>query len=425
MRRLLAAAALLVAAGCTSGGGGGDGFDGLWRSLGFGLLLEIDGGIEVFEHTSVSCAAVAAGPARDISGLEAAEGGRLELREPARLIVFDRVDVLPGRCGDPFWTEDPVRTLEVLAATMEEHYAFFDLRGSGWSERLASAIEEVDPSTEPAALLAVFRTLLDPLDDAQVRIAVDDPDLEPGGVWSAGPAPPEVETLAEDIRSGRVPLLEGAAEVKADGGVVSGTVAGGAAYLAINRLAGFDEDADREEAELARLLDGALADAGQRPLLLDLRVNRGGSEELALLVASRFLPEETRIASREVRVDGTDRYADAGDLIVRPLPTGTFPGRLVVLTGPGTAGAAETLVLALRHAPDVLVVGEATAGSLSPLLVRSLPNGWTLGLSHQRVFDAAGELWEARGIPPDVLSSGDPEEVTVAAVGLALGDTEP
>jgi C-terminal processing protease CtpA/Prc len=36
------------------------------------------------------------------------------------------------------------------------------------------------------------------------------------------------------------------------------------------------------------------------------------------------------------------------------------------------------------------------------MLLRELPNGWTLGLSHQRVLDTDGMLWEGRGVPVDV-----------------------
>ena len=61
------------------------------------------------------------------------------------------------------------------------------------------------------------------------------------------------------------------------------------------------------------------------------------------------------------------------------------------------------LTLALRGLPAVTVIGERSAGSLSPLLVRTLPNGWTIGLPHQRVRDADGAQWQGIGIPPDEL----------------------
>jgi C-terminal processing protease CtpA/Prc len=90
---------------------------------------------------------------------------------------------------------------------------------------------------------------------------------------------------------------------------------------------------------------------------------------------------------------------------------------VILLTGPGTIGSPELLVLALRDLPNVTVVGEDTAGSVAPLLARALPNGWSVGLSNTRVSDAAGELFDVVGIPPD-------ETVAITSVDLASG-TDP
>jgi C-terminal processing protease CtpA/Prc len=193
----------------------------------------------------------------------------------------------------------------------------------------------------------------------------------------------------------------------------------------VNRLAGFGGDPDVEERALADALFDQLsrfADTGA--LIVDLRVNRGGRESLAMLVASRFVPEETLVATRTVRVGGTDRYVDAGDLTARPLPTGPYPARLAVLVGPGTAGAAELLALALREVPGAVLVGAPTAGSLSPMLLRELPNGWTLGLSHQRVVDADGRSWEGIGIPVDHAvdeAAGPDRDPVIEAAAAVLG----
>jgi C-terminal processing protease CtpA/Prc len=92
---------------------------------------------------------------------------------------------------------------------------------------------------------------------------------------------------------------------------------------------------------------------------------------------------------------------DAGGVVVSPMPTGMYGGRVVVLTGPGTIGSAEFLVLALRDLGNVTVIGEPTAGSLSPMMARIMPNGWSVGLSNTRVVDAAGTAWNTTGIPPD------------------------
>jgi len=413
----------LLAGGCAQGAPNSDQFEGLWRSEGYGLLLDVSGGIDVYEHTSMSCGLVAGGSGRGSGEILGLEGDRLILAEVGRTISFDRIDVLPETCLEPYRSEDPRDTFAVLVATMEEHYAFFDLREPGWSERAAVIGAGVSAEMDEAGLLQAVQELLGPLGDAQVRIAGPGRDLIPEGAWAAGTPTAELVALAERIRSGRIPGLADV-EITGDRAVVSGRLAGDVGYLALNRLAGFDSDPSAGERALADALFSQLSRFADAPaLIIDLRVNRGGRESLAMLTASRFVAEDTPVATRTVRVGGTGTYVDGGAVVIRPLPTGPYPARIAVLVGPGTSGAGELLALALREVPGSILVGAPSAGSLSPLLVRELPNGWTLGLSHQRVVDGAGVLWEGIGIPVDLEVSGvaaDDRDPVIEAALAAL-----
>jgi C-terminal processing protease CtpA/Prc len=57
----------------------------------------------------------------------------------------------------------------------------------------------------------------------------------------------------------------------------------------------------------------------------------------------------------------------------------------------------------MRALPNVVHLGEATDGSLSDELWKTLPNGWTLSLSNEIYLDSDGVLWEGRGIQPEIL----------------------
>jgi hypothetical protein len=414
----------LVAGGCAQGAGDSEPFEGLWQSEGYGLLLDVGSAIDVYEYTGVSCGLVAGASSRGSGEILGLAGDRLILTETGRTIFFDRIEVFPPACNEPFRSEDPVDSFAVLVASMEEHYAFFELRDPDWSDRAAAAAAEVNPDLEDAALLTVFQDLLRPLGDAQVRISGPGRDLIPEGAWSAGTPTAGLSSLADRIRTGQVPGLSDI-EIAGDRAVVGGWLPENVGYLAINQLAGFDADVGAEERKLADALFSQLSRfADADALVVDLRINRGGRESLAMLTASRFVAEDTVVATRSVRVGGTDRYVDGGEVVTRPLPTGPYPARLAVLVGPGTSGAGELLALALREVPGATMVGAPTAGSLSPLLVRELPNEWTLGLSHQRVLDADGVLWEGVGIPVDVAvdeaatAERDPAiEAALAALG--------
>jgi C-terminal processing protease CtpA/Prc len=74
----------------------------------------------------------------------------------------------------------------------------------------------------------------------------------------------------------------------------------------------------------------------------------------------------------------------------------------VVLTSSYTVSAAEIGLLALKELPNVTIIGENTAGALSDMMERQLPNGWEFSLPHQ-VYEAVdGTHFEGPGIPPDI-----------------------
>jgi len=399
------ASGLLLVVACGPGPTGATGtspHEGMWRAESIRVYLVIDGNDATFyEYTSISCAGFPTGTAQGIPETVFVEEGRLRVENGQRVIFFDPVQALPERCSGEYFRDDPEWVFAVLAATVEEHYPRLAERDPDWVERREALAAGVDAGTSPADLLAVVLDLLGGLEDTQVRFATGDPELLPGEPWSAAPENPVVDRLAADMEAGV--RLQRRDETASSPGIVTGRLPGGAGYLGFGLLAVPGEGAAETERMVVGAADGLLADLeeeGAPGLVIDLRATDGGVESIALLIASRFVPEQVVVGSQELRVAGTDRFVDAGTFTVSPHSTGTYDRPVVVLTGPGTAGAAEWLVLALRHAPNVTAVGEATFGSQSPLLVRVLPNRWNLGLPNGIVTDAGGRVWELIGIPP-------------------------
>jgi C-terminal processing protease CtpA/Prc len=60
--------------------------------------------------------------------------------------------------------------------------------------------------------------------------------------------------------------------------------------------------------------------------------------------------------------------------------------------------------------PNVIVVGESTAGGYSDPLPMELPNGWKLGISNELYVAPDGQAYEGHGIPPHVWIPYFPEE---------------
>jgi hypothetical protein len=381
-------AGLMLATACTPGSREAEPFEGRWESEGFGTYLVIDGGnVDVYEHTAVSCVRVQQGAARGISDFLSFEGERLVLDDDGRVLRFERVEFLPERCVEEFLTGDPGVTLGVLDATFREHY----LPGvdADWDDRMAAA-RAAAADAGPEALLESVITVLDPLSDPEVRLAA--PELDES--WGAA-EPPAVAAVRRAVDAIGLEQQDGLAFGEVDG----------VPYIAVLRLEAVGEDA---EVRFAATLDGALPDAG--PVVVDLRLVSGGLERLARLVASRFVSEDTTVASRAA-IAGTGTVA-AGDITVAPFPARTVTGDVVVLVGPGTSGAGETLAAALSGVPEVTLVGQATAGRPGQFLVRVLPSGWTLGLPNQSLLLPDGTEIGPDGLEPDVVvrsGEGDPQ----------------
>jgi hypothetical protein len=395
-RAALLVALLLGAAACTPGSREAEPFEGRWQSEGHGSFMVIDGGnVDVYEHTAVSCVKVQEGAARGISDVLSFEGDRLVLDDDGRVVRFDRIEFLPERCIEQFFTDDPAATLAVLDATLRELY----LPGvdAAWGERLAAVRLPADPTPEQVHEAVV--ALLEPLGDPEVRLLADglaDP------VWVA--AEP-----GRRVREALPAAVEGA-----EAGLLVGDV-GGVGYLAITSL---DALGSRQETVLGVALDRALAEAGDT-LVLDLRMASGGLDRVARLVASRFVPTMRSVGARLVEVDGA--LTAAGEVLVTPVAGGAYDGRIVVLIGPGTSGSGEVLAAALMSVPGAIVAGQPTAGRPGQPLVRVLPTGWSIGVPRLALRTADGEVIGPDGLQPAVPLSGGPAEQLGDAARLAAG----
>jgi carboxyl-terminal processing protease len=56
----------------------------------------------------------------------------------------------------------------------------------------------------------------------------------------------------------------------------------------------------------------------------------------------------------------------------------------------------------MRALPQVTHLGQPTSGAFSQILEKELPNGWTIGLSNYIAADHNGNVWEGRGVRPEI-----------------------
>ena len=164
---------------------------------------------------------------------------------------------------------------------------------------------------------------------------------------------------------------------------------------------------DREFLRQVDTLETALDDifrnsAKLTGLVIDVRINGGGSDVFGISIASRLATEEYLAYSKVARNDihDPDHRIQPQPVIVHVSQRAGFRGPVVLLTSADSVSAAETFTMALLdRRPHVVRVGSNTQGVFSDVLGRSLLNGWTFGLPNEIYLTKDGKAF---GVPPDI-----------------------
>ena len=187
--------------------------------------------------------------------------------------------------------------------------------------------------------------------------------------------------------------------------VTSRLVAPGVGYL---RIAEFDA-ATTDAIEAAT---GTLDRQRAVRLLIDLRDTATGAFESGIDAARLFTGADTLV----IRESTTEQEPvhRAGE------PTVAWP--VVILTNPGTAGAAELFAAALTDTGRAETVGLRTAGRAAEQTLIRLPDGGGLLLSSTRYLTASGEPIHRAGVQPAVVV---PEPTGKLGEAVADPDSDP
>ncbi|WP_158616233.1 S41 family peptidase [Corallococcus interemptor] len=397
--------------------------DGVWRSRGYGWLLSVTPeGMRLHQETAAGCYADPSSTAelKEMFGLQE-PGPSADVRDffgaPGETRYrFDRLSALPAGCDTPR-TWNALELFDVFRATFAEHYAAFPQRAPDWLARLDAQRSRVTPDMDGRALFTLFADALRSLNDAHVGLMADTLTYEPRptGTFelleqaSRAMQRPVRDVQREWMRAYRDGILQtvlrGEGHHVGNQRVLWGFAAPRVGYLNLLTMGGFVAGEEgqtptlaQELAALEPVLDEALtAFAGADAVILDVSNNRGGHDAVARAVAERFTARPRRAYSKWAT---GAKDVPPQEFTLQPSPRPAFHGPVYVVTSDVTVSAGEVLTLALRALPNVTHVGTATRGAFSDMLMKPLPNGWTVHLSNEHYADARGQDHEARGLPP-------------------------
>lgn len=148
-------------------------------------------------------------------------------------------------------------------------------------------------------------------------------------------------------------------------------------------------------------------DNGIPGVILDLRINGGGSGWLADQMAAYFFNEDTLVGNTAFYDDSTGEfYMDPGDetYMIPPREDLQYNGTVVVMVGPACASACEFFSYNMTVNDRATIVGfypsDGAGGSVEQFL---MPEDVTVQLTIGRAVDAEGNIHlEGKGVEPDV-----------------------
>lgn len=395
-----------------------DRLQGVWEQSGYGRVFRIAGStVETFDITTQTCVLAGTEVSDDFSGITLSEDETAFTTRDTEISFeerYSKIDELPGVC-EQLSGDAPGEIYDHTWHTFNEYYAFFNEREVDWLVQRDATRDRVHEDLSEAELFDVLSMLLAPLDDEHVFLTSESLYFNPAQpkgfllqLISDFEQQSETGDLSDYIglqlhqwdANIRSLYLDGDVESAADDTFIWGTIGDEIGYLRIDAMIfSLDEAIEDQVAEAETLLDQVFTDlADTNSLIVDIRLNGGGTDAISFAIARRFADSERLSVSKFTRTLSGDGASQS--IHIGPIDRPSYLNPVVLITSGFSTSAAEVFTLAMRAWPQVTHIGEATNGSISDVLEKPLPNGWTVELANEVYLDSEGKSHEATGIPP-------------------------
>jgi hypothetical protein len=332
--------------------------------------------------------------------------------------------------------KDPQYNFDVFWSYFNDYYAFFSQRAVDWGALRERYRSMLGAQTTDADLLDIFRAMLLRLQDRHTNVHTDSFYVNPATTdlfdqWQAeyfrdkallnDPEDFHLEKTRIFLRPAWNHYLDPGSLRQLSSSVTIGTAGSGRfgyiAVLAEEGARGVKTEPESIATGVAPL-DAAFATMkGRSGLIVDVRINYGGDDEIALALAG-LIADRDRPGFIKCTRDGAG-FTPAQETRVRRRPN-AFDGPVVVLSSPHNVSSGENFAMMAKSFPNVVLVGDRTASVHSDVLQKRLPNGWKIGISNEAFVAPDGSMYETVGVAPDVLVPYYPEAVKESGVDPLL-----
>lgn len=139
-------------------------------------------------------------------------------------------------------------------------------------------------------------------------------------------------------------------------------------------------------------------------IIYDIRTNPGGSAQLSLTIAGRFVDKKTLVGYDVLKTGkGYNDISEPSELYVVPVKGNSWAGiKTTVLTNRDVYSTANMFACFMKEVPNVTLIGGITGGGGGQPHTHYLPNGWAVTMSGQRMTLDVNKVHIERGIEPDI-----------------------
>lgn len=427
--------------------------EGVYASVGYGRIVKINNGKYLLaDVTEISCIPLMEGELSEFGEALQFKNDTLSLKDGINTYYFTSIEDAPSVCKSgsaerakaEAMANDPEHNFEVLWKTFEEHYAYFELRGVDPKKMYAEYRPKISQKTTEPELFFVLSEMLDSFGDGHIGISAPDEiedaamKLQEAKNSEEGPANgDEVEAPKERLRNYKVSEAVAKRYIPEGTSIKNGNLRWGIleeniGYLQMNQMMGMadyglsdtlsyrdywmayferaensgDDNVDELEG-IANSMDAIMNDlANTNALIIDVRFNGGGKDEVGMTVLERLNDTERVVFTKK------GRFGDGFTPVIKVTQTASenpYKRPVYLLIATESASATEIMALSSLSMPNVTRIGSKTEGVFSDILDKSLPNGWEFGLSNEVYLDLEGNNYESKGISPD-LEMGYPRD---------------
>lgn len=410
----------------------GQTFNGNWKSIGYGRMLSIKNQNYILkDYTSISCITNSKGNLSDLVENISLTKDTLLMKIGINNYYFVKTDT---KICDKTKNKknDPIYNFEVLAETFNKHYAFFDTRNINWQKMYNKYRSRVTHRTTELELFLIIYEMMNEFNDGHLGISVPKHIEKNALKLLLKKRTQNASSIKEinewDLAKKVSENLLDTIKTKRNGIIRWGILKSNIGYIQINQMLGFadygipntndfntfwskysSKTSKKSDAEIATderegvesILGEVMKDLkNTKVLIVDVRFNGGGNDEVSLKILSNFNKEKKQIGVKMAKYN--DGYS-------KPVPiwiqgsTDAYTKPVYLLTSKASASATEIFVLGSLCLENFTKIGGFTEGIFSDILDKRLPNGWEFSLSNEIYLDHLGNNYEVKGIKPDVL----------------------